>query len=151
MFALLTAILIAEPAPAAPCPKAEPIQLVVVVILANDKNTKIDDRIREVAAEVSKKDPQLTGFEHHKTFKKSLKIGDNVQVDLVGNAKAEVRVNEQTDNHGRVTITIKPPMLDEITYACTCGKFFPIITNHYTPEKKRLIIAVMAQPCKKKP
>jgi hypothetical protein len=49
-----------------------------------------------------------------------------------------------------MTMTVKPPKLDEITYACACGKFFPIITNHLTPDNERLIIAVMAKPCKKK-
>lgn len=151
MTAFLFTVLFTAPTPApAPCPKAEPVQVIVLVILASDKNAKIDDKVREIAVEVRKKEEKLTGFELHKTFKKSLKIGDVEQVQLVGEAKLEVRINEQTDNQGRMTITLKPPMLDEITYACTCGKFFPIITNYYTAGKQRLIVAVMAQPCKKK-
>jgi len=106
------------------CPKTEPIQVVVLVILATDQNSEVSERLKEIAAEIRKKDPQLTGFSLQTTLNK-------------------------TDDAGRMTITVKPPKLDEITYTCTCGKFFPIITNHYTIDKQRVIIAVMAKPCKK--
>ena len=151
MISLVAAFLISAPAEAPACPKGETIQVVVIVILASDKNADVDDRLREIATEIRKKDPQLTGFELHKSFNKKLKIGEMEAFELVGKAKVEVIINEKTDDAGRMTITVKPPKLEEITYACTCGKFFPIITNHFTPEKKRLIIAVMATPCKKKP
>ncbi|MCE9533975.1 MAG: hypothetical protein K8T89_23060 [Planctomycetes bacterium] len=85
----------------------------------------------------------------HKTIDKKLRMGEGVQVEMIGNIKVDLMLNDKTDDEGRVTMTVKPPKLDEITYACTCGKFFPIITTHVTPEKQRLIIAIMAKPCKK--
>jgi len=130
------------------CPKTEPIQVVVLVILATDQNSEVSERLKEIAAEIRKKDPQLTGFSLQTTLNKSIVLGETLHVDL-GKAKAEVIINEKTDDAGRMTITVKPPKLDEITYTCTCGKFFPIITNHYTIDKQRVIIAVMAKPCKK--
>jgi hypothetical protein len=148
MLSLIAAFLMS--APNCPPAKGESIQVVVLVILATDKNEKVHERLTEIAAEIRKKDPQLTGFDLHKTFNKLVPLGENVDLELIGKAKAQLLINEKTDDEGRMTITVKPPMLDEITYACTCGKFFPIITNCYTPEKQRVIIAVMAKPCKKK-
>lgn len=131
-------------------PKKEPIEVMMLIILATDKNKDVHERLGEIAAEIRKKDPALTGFDLKKTYKNSIKIGETVQIDLVNKARAEVTINEKTDDAGRATITVKLPKLDEITYVCTCGKFFPIITNYYTAEKQRLIIAIMAKPCKKK-
>ncbi len=148
MLSLIAAFLIA--APNCPPAKGESIQVIVLVILATDKNDKVHERLTEIAAEIKKKDPQLTGFDLHKTFNKSIPVGESVQLELIGTAKAQLLINQKVDEEGRMTLTVKPPTLDEITYACTCGKFFPIITNYYTPEKQRLIIALMAKPCKKK-
>lgn len=150
MIALATAFLIAANADPIISPKNEPIQLVVLVILATDQNSDINERLKEIAAEIRKKEPLLTGFELHKTFNKNLKLGEQLSIELIGRAMADLMINEKTDDEGRMTVTVKPPKLDEITYACTCGKFFPIITNHYTADKQRLIIAIMAKPCKKK-
>jgi len=99
---------------------------------------------------LQKKDKSLTGFELKQTLKWSLGMGESKQMELVDKEKLTVTVNDKTDDAGRATITIKPPKLDEITYACTCGKYFPILTNYYTANNKRLIIAVAASPCKKK-
>jgi hypothetical protein len=149
MYSLVAAMLIAA-GPAPVCPKDEPVKVMVLVILATDKNDTVHERLQEIAAEVRKKAPQLTGFDLHKTYNKSLKLGESANLELIGAAKLQVSIDQQTDEEGRMTVRLKPPMLDEITYACTCGKFVPIITNHYTEEKQRLIIAVMAKPCKKK-
>jgi hypothetical protein len=132
-------------------PAAEPVQVFILVILATDKDNLVSERIQEIAEEAKKKDKTLTGFVLYGTSRKSVRMGDSAQFNLVGKAKAEVTVNAKTDDEGRVTLTIKPPTLDEITYSCTCGKFLPILTDYYTPDRKRLIIAVMARPCKKKP
>jgi len=150
MFSSLIAAILLAATTDPVCPKTEPIQVVVLVILASDKSTEINERLRDIAAEIRKKDPQWTGFELHKTLSKSIVIGEVLQIELVGKAKAELTINEKTDDNGRMTITVKPPKLDDITYTCTCGKFFPIITNHYTAEKERVIIAIMAKPCKGK-
>jgi hypothetical protein len=145
----IAALLLFAPAcgPAAP----ESVQVFIIVILATDKDDLVSERIREIAEEAKKKDKSLTGFALYGTSRKSVRMGDSTQFKLVGKAKAEVTVNAKTDNEGRVTLTIKPPTLDELTYSCTCGKFLPILTDYYTPDQKRLIIAVMARPCKKKP
>jgi hypothetical protein len=133
-----------------PAPKDEPIKVVVLVILGTDKNNDVNERLKEIAPKLQEKDKTLTGFELHKVVDHSIKMGDSKQIDLCTKMKLSVTVNEKTDDAGHVTLTIKLPKLDEITYDCTCGKFFPILTNCYTPDNKRLIVAIMAKPCKKK-
>jgi hypothetical protein len=134
----------------APCPQAEPVQVMVLVILGTDQNDKVTDKLREIATELRKKDPLLKGFELYRTINPTMKLGESIEVELIGKTKMGITLGEKADEAGRYTLTIRPPKLDEVQYACTCGRFFPIFTNYYTQEKQRLIIAVMAKPCKKK-
>jgi len=151
MTSLIAALLLISPACCAePKAPSEPIQVVVLVILASDQNENVHERIREIAAEIRKKSPQLKSFDLHRTISKMIRLGESIPVEVIDNVKIDLTLNEKTDDEGRVTMTVKTPKLDEITYACTCGKFFPIITNHVTEDKHRLIIAIMAKPCKKK-
>ena len=92
----------------------------------------------------------MRGFRKERTISKPVKVGGSETFTLVGKAAMQVTVQANTDKDGRVTLTIKPPNQGEITYACCCGKYFPVITRHVTPDGERLIIAVMAKPCVKK-
>lgn len=134
----------------APCPQPETVEVTVLVILGTDQNNNVTDRLREIAPELRKKDPTLKGFELYTTIKPRMKLGETVEVELIGKTKMGITLGEKADDMGRYTLTVKPPKLDEVRYACTCGRFFPILTNHYTQDKRRLIIAIMAKPCKKK-
>src|SRR3954447_22025135 len=40
----------------------EPVKVTVVAVLASDKHTRIDPKLQDLAREVQKKDPTLTGF-----------------------------------------------------------------------------------------
>lgn len=151
MGTFLPTLVLSMLASAAPCPPAEPVQAIVLVILGTSKNKDVHERLREIAPELRKKDPTLTGFDLSKTINlPNMRMGESREVDLHGKSKAIITIGEKTDDEGRIVLTVKPPKLDEIQYACTCGKYFPIFTNYYTPDKQRLIIAIMAKPCKKK-
>jgi hypothetical protein len=128
---------------------AEKVQVTVLSILATDKSRKVDDRLKEIAEEVRKKEPKLTGFRLERIYQKSHAPGQCETVKLVDKECVDLCVNEKTDAEGRVTLTIKPPEMGEITYACRCGAFFLVVTNYRTagPNRERLIIAVMARPC----
>jgi hypothetical protein len=134
---------------AAPCPQGEPVKVMVLVILGTPQNDKVSEKLREIAPELRKKDPSLKGFELHKTIDRPMRLGESAEFELIGKVKMVVALGEKADEMGRYTLTIKPPKLDEVQYACTCGRFFPVFTNLYIAEK-RLIIAVAAKPCKKK-
>ena len=148
MTAFVLLLMIAPSAGACPPAADQPIQVKILVVLATDKDAVINELIKEIAAVAREKDPKLTGFALAKTFSESIKMGGSKSFNVIEKAKCEVTVNAKTDDEGRVTLTVKPPKVDQITYSCTCGKFLPILTDYYTADKKRLIIAIMARPCK---
>jgi hypothetical protein len=59
----------------------------------------------------------------------------------------KVTVTRQKDEGGKIALTIKPPLLENITYGCACDKFFPVVTPYRTKTGDVLIVAVMAKPC----
>ena len=108
---------------------------------------RVDPKLVDLAKEVQKRDETLTGFKIKATEAKSIPIGDGHCFELLENQVLKVRVERSRDADGRINLTIRPPGLEHITYHCTCGKFFPVVTPHQTTGGEVLIIAVMAKPC----
>jgi hypothetical protein len=129
------------------CPAEQPVQVTVVVILASTQQTTIDPRLVDLAKEVQKRDPKLVGFKVAATESRSLPVGESFAVELVDQQELKVKVETPRDAAGRISVTIQPPGLEKITYACTCGKFFPVVTPYRTKAGEVLILAVMAKPC----
>ncbi|HJZ91719.1 MAG TPA: hypothetical protein VKE40_12665 [Gemmataceae bacterium] len=130
--------------------RAEEIEVKVLAILVSEHHTDVHPKLKEFAKEVLKKDPSLTGFRLERTTAESLELGQTRKFPLVNGQVVEVTVNKERNEKGRVTLTIKPPKLDQITYECACDKFFSMATQHYVGkgmEKQQLFIAVMAKPC----
>ena len=123
------------------------IQVIVVAILATDKNTKIDEKLKEIAKEIQKKEPTLTGFAVERCTCKPVKIGEKEEFPLVDEKIVVVILAEKNEKDNKVSLTIKPPTLGDITYTCCCGKYFPVVTRYVTKDNERLIIAVMVKPC----
>ncbi len=143
-IALLALVLVAAPLSA-----DDAIEVKVVAVLASSEHTKIDPRLKGLAPELKKKDASWTGFEVDFQSKKSLKIGETATFPLVEKIDVTITLKGR-DEEGHVTILVKPPTLGDISYSCCCSKFFPIVTRHETKDKKRLVIAIMVQPCQKK-
>lgn len=133
-----------QPDPAAP---PAPVRITVVTVLATAANTTIDPRLADLAKEVQKRDPRLTGFALHATEAKSVAPGDTATFELVEKQKLQVKIERPRDANGRVGLSIRPPGLGEVTYTCTCDRFFPVVTPHRTAAGETLILAVMARPC----
>jgi hypothetical protein len=129
------------------CPAEDPVRVTVVVVLASSQDIGVDKKLAELAREVQKRDSTLIGFKLKATEAKSIPIGDGHTFELVDKQVLRVRVEQSRDEEGRISLTIKPPGLDKITYHCTCGKFFPVVTPYQTKSGEVLIIAVMAKPC----
>lgn len=128
---------------------AEETRVCVVAILATDRNTTVDEKIQCIAKEVQKKEPTLTGFRLATTNCKPLTAGVKEPFPLIEGELASVVVQAKCKDD-RVRLTVKPPLMGEITYSTTCGKYFPIVTRYHTRARERLIIAVMVKPeCKK--
>jgi hypothetical protein len=138
---LAAGAVLAEPAPAPPA-----IKVSVVVILASEGEKGVDERLGAIAEEVQRVNTKLTRFEMVKTSCKSIKVGGKDVFDLVGGQKVSITV-ESRDEEGRVQLKVVPPLLGEITYATTCGKFLPIVTRYRTPRDELLILAIRVQPC----
>ena len=133
------------------CPADEmPVSVTVVIVLATDKNTNVDAKLKELAKEVQKRDPKLTGYKLVATECKSIPVGTTTTINLTDKQVLKVTINQSKDENGRITLTLQPPAMDAVNYACTCDKFFPVVTPHRTKSGEQLIIAVMAKPCARK-
>jgi len=151
MFALFASAAIAAGSPCEVCCGDDgPIRVTVTVVLASTEDKTIDPKLKDLAAEVQKRDKKYTGFKHIETTAKSIAVGDSAKFDLVEKQELKVKVEKSKDENGRVGLTVKPPDLGEITYTCACEKFFPIVTPYKTKNGETLIIAVMAKPCTQK-
>jgi hypothetical protein len=127
------------------------IKVTVVAILGSEKHTHICNELKDIAPELQKKNPKLTGFTLERSTCKSMKIGEKDSFHLVDKEFAEVKLKVKDDTTNRVSLTIKPPTWSEMDYTTCCGKFFPVYTGYMTKEKDELlIIAIMVKPCTKK-
>jgi hypothetical protein len=124
-----------------------PVSVTVVIVLATDKNTDVDPKLKELAKEVRKRDDKLTGYKLVATECKSIPVGTTTTINLTDKQVLKVTVNQSKDENGRITLTLEAPRMDAVNYACACDKFFPIVTPHRTKSGEQLIIAVMAKPC----
>lgn len=139
---VLTAFLIVS------CPAPDkPVSVTVVIVLATDQNTTVDPKLKELAKEVQKYDPKLTGFKLVATECKSIPVGDSATINLTDKQTMKATVDRAKDKDGRITLTLNPPGMDAVNYACACDKFFPVVTPHKTKSGEQLIVAVMAKPC----
>ena len=98
----------------------ESVKVTVVVVLATADNGVVDPKLRELARQVRKRDSRLTGFTLMSTEVKSIPVGESAAVPLVEKQELKITVEAAKDAKGRISLTIKPPELGEISYACTC-------------------------------
>lgn len=129
------------------CDDPGPVRVTVVVVLATTADTGVDPKLVELAKEVQKRDPTLLGFRLGSNEAKSIKVGDSATFVLVEKQELQVKVERKKDENGRICLTIKPPELGEVKYACACDKFFPVVTPYQTKKGETLIVVVMAKPC----
>jgi hypothetical protein len=122
------------------------VKVTVVVVLATSEHRVIDPKLAELARQVRKRDPKLTGFTLLATEVKAIAVGDSAAIPLVDKQELKVKVEAGKDDNGRITLTIKAPEVPEFGYACKCDKFFPVVTGYQTAKGEQLIIAVMGKP-----
>src|SRR4051794_17832199 len=100
------------------CPTDAPVQVTVVVVLATDADTKVDPKLAELAKAVQKRDKTLTGFKIEASEAKSIPVGGSHTFELVDKQELKVTVARAKDADGRISLTIKPPGLEKVTYGC---------------------------------
>ncbi|MDY3557692.1 hypothetical protein R5W23_000220 [Gemmata sp. JC673] len=129
------------------CQAEPPVRVTVVIVLATNQNAVVDAKLKDLAKEVQKRDPKLTGFKLVATECKSIPVGASEVITLTDKQELKIQVDKAKDANGRISMTLNPPAMDSVTYACACDKFFPVVTPHRTKAGEQLIIAVMAKPC----
>jgi hypothetical protein len=145
---LALAALLAAGAAARP---EEPVKVTVVAVLASDKHSQIDPKLQDLARQVQKRDPTLTGFRVGRITCLPLKVGQKETFPLTDDASAEVTVLQPEGKEQKPRLSIKPPQMGEFVIETCCGKFFPVFTRCRTEkEQEQVILAVMVKPCPKK-
>jgi len=130
---------------------AQDVRVTILTIMASDRpDANPDPRLKDVAREVRKHEPNLTSFRVGKQACKQINVGQKEAIELVENkASADVKLLAKDDSKNRVTIEVKPPLVGAITYSTCYDKFFPIVTRAVV-DGERLIIAVMVKPAAEK-
>jgi hypothetical protein len=150
---LILSVLLLRFVPASACdgPAEDEVKVSVVAILASETRTLIDPRLEDIAKELRKKYPKMTGFRLAKMSCKSIPRDQAESFELVADQKALITVMKTADKQNNVQLKLTPPTAGEITYTVKCGKFFPVVTTYKTDslDPEALIIAVRVQPCKK--
>jgi hypothetical protein len=142
----LPLVLLLAWAPAAPA--AEKVRVSVLMILASERDTKVDKRLECIAREVRKLHPKLVGFRVAKQGLscKSLTVGTPDCFELLGGQAVTITVLRAGKKKEPVELKVAPPTLGEITYSTPCGKFLPLVTK-YRHRNDLLLIAICVQPC----
>src|SRR5947209_2692249 len=109
---------------------AQDVRVTVVTIMATNRNTDVNAKLKDLVDEVKKRDPSLTGFRLGTTACKEINVGQKEVIRLIEDkAWTDIKLLAKNDSRERVTIEVKPPMVGAITYETCYGKFFPIITR----------------------
>jgi hypothetical protein len=145
VIALVAAPLLSNPI------RAQDVRVTVLTVLASNGNAPEDPRLKELAAEVKKREPSLNSFRVGTTVTKEINVGQKEAIELIEKkASADVKVLAKDDSKKRVTLEVKPPMGGAFTYQTTYDKYFPYVTRQIV-DGERLIIAIMVKPGIEKP
>ena len=144
LLASLTAM-----AHACPChDEKDPVKVTLVVILASEEGNTIDPKLKAIAQEVQKLNPNLKSFTLKHMESKSIKPGEKVSLPLVEGRKLDMVIKHGADKDNRVSLCLFIPSMGELEYQTVCGKFLTIVTRCKTKAGERLILAVRVQPCR---
>jgi hypothetical protein len=111
------------------------VKVTVVVILASERCQFIDPLLKNVAAELQKTEPKLSGFRLVSMTDMSLAGDAKGSFVTVEGEKAEVQVKQCMDKDNKVCLVVTPPLQNEIEYKTVCGKFLAIVTHYKTKER----------------
>lgn len=146
-FGVVTLVLLVGlTAQAAACPN-EKVKVTLVVILASEEGDFVDKRLKSIAKEIQKKNPNFKSFKLKTMTCKSLSADEKALFTLVDEKSAQVVVKHGADKSNRVSLAVTAPDQGEIVYRTVCGKCLPIVTRYQTKSKERLILAIQVQPC----
>jgi hypothetical protein len=126
----------------------DPVKVTLVVILASEEGNIIDPRLKAIAEEVQKKEPQLKNFALKSMKSQSYKPGEKFSMPICEDKKVEMLIKHGADKENRISLSLFAPSMGEIEYKTVCGKFLPIVTPCKTKNNERIILAIRVQPCR---
>src|SRR5437870_1371154 len=126
------------------------VRVTLVAILATGRDQEVDAKLKDIAEEVRKKHPALTGFRLGPMSCKTVVVGKRETFDLVEGQVATITVLHPADKNDKVCLKVKAPHWSEFSYSTVCGKFFLIMTPYQTKANDQLLIAIAVNPCKGK-
>lgn len=124
----------------------EEISVTVLVMVATEKNSVVEEKLKTLCESIKAKEPKLTGLTLAQTHNEKIKIGGSKEIDL-GNEKKFIVTIVQKKDSDKVTLKVRPPVGGEISYTCNCGAYLPVCTGITNANGDRIIVAVMAKPC----
>src|SRR5436309_14623120 len=90
----------------APCGADDdkPVSVTVVIVLATEQNAAVDPKLKELAKEVQKRDPKLTGLKPVATECKSVPVGDSATVNLTDKHTLKMTADRAKATDGRIRL-----------------------------------------------
>jgi hypothetical protein len=147
LLALFAGLSIAS---AGPCchDEKDPVKVTLVVILASEEGNTIDPRLKAIAQEVQKLNPNLKSFALKQMESRSLKPNEKVAWELQEKRKVDMMIKHGADKDNRISLCVVIPNMGEVEYQSVCGKFLPIVTRCKTKAGERIILAIRVEPCR---
>jgi hypothetical protein len=119
-----------------PAPQVHPkVKVTVVVILASERCEFIDPRLKAVADEVNKCNPNLKGFSMVSMTQMSLAVNEKATFSCVEDSSVDVVIRQCADKNNKVCLAVTPPLQNEVVYRAICGKFLLIVTRYQTRDR----------------
>jgi hypothetical protein len=128
---------------------AKKMKVTLVVILAGEDGGDVDPRLKQIAEEIRKQNPQLKSFKLQSMTNRDLVENEKSVFNLIDQKTLDVTVKHGQDTEGKVGIGVNAPEQGEFEYRTVCGKFLPIVTRYQTKNRDRLILALRVEPCAK--
>ncbi|MCZ2343460.1 MAG: hypothetical protein LC104_16950 [Bacteroidales bacterium] len=144
---LAACVLGSSPGLSGEMPPPDPVRVIVVVVFASEGKAFVDAKLAPLAEEVQKREPKWNHFRLAASLQKSIPPGRSHTFTLPDKQSLKVTVERARDQEQKICLTIEPPGTGEVTYACLCSKFVPIVTAYTTKTGERMILAIMAKPC----
>jgi hypothetical protein len=123
-------------------PKAK---VAVVVVLASEEGDVVDPRLKNIAEEVRKLNPNLKSFRVKSTTTRELPENEKASFPLADMKNVEITVRQCADKEGKTTLAVAPPEQGEIVFRLAANKYLPIVTRVQTERKERVILAIRVQ------
>lgn len=93
-----------RPVPARPARVAQSVQVQLMVVHANNRHTRVDERLEALRAHLRHLD--YTGYDVLQTQSETLSDGQEAQYSIAGNREVKVQLVDHDDENGRLRILV---------------------------------------------